>query len=85
MKLQPHLDQAKVDIKELEQQLAELEGAYCSCSLFFCENPKDSSEKFGEKMLKMLKAIQKQKADIRQKEERRRKQEEQAKKLQLQQ
>jgi hypothetical protein len=40
-----------------------LEEKYAKAATFFCENPKDSSEKFGEKVVKMFRGIQKAKKD----------------------
>ena len=43
---------------------------YAKCAQYYCENPKDSSDKFGEKLIKMFEVILKWKNDMKQKEER---------------
>ncbi|CAD8090063.1 unnamed protein product [Paramecium primaurelia] len=74
--LQPLQEEIKTNIFIIEQQLTQLEDNYKQSAAYFCENQKDSSEKFGEKILKMLRCLLKNKKEKIQKEERKKKQQE---------
>lgn len=55
--LTPHEEKVSKAIVEIEANIKQIEEAYAKCASFFCENPKDSSEKFGEKLIKMYRSI----------------------------
>ncbi|CAD8104412.1 unnamed protein product [Paramecium sonneborni] len=80
--LQPLKEEIVSDISNLEYQLKQLEDNYRQSAIYFCENIKDSSDKFGEKILKMLRCLLKNKKEKVQKEEKKKKQQEMLQKQQ---
>lgn len=55
------LENFKKNIEEeknkIEAKIKKCEESYEKCAAFFCENPKESSEKFGEKFLKFSRTV----------------------------
>jgi hypothetical protein len=66
-------------ISNIEEKIKKCERAYESAAIFFMENPKDSSEKFGEKIFKFWQACKNTKKSILKEIEFAKKQEEKAK------
>ena len=52
--LEPHEQKIADRLTKIEADIKVLEEDYAKCVAFFCENPKDSSEKFGEKIMKLF-------------------------------
>ncbi|CAD8057754.1 unnamed protein product [Paramecium primaurelia] len=63
------------DIEELDKKMNHLEEEYKRCAQFYGENPKDPSDKFGDKILKIFRQILRQKLEKLQREERAKRQE----------
>ncbi|CAK65839.1 unnamed protein product (macronuclear) [Paramecium tetraurelia] len=63
------------DIEELDKRINLLEEEYKQCAQFYGENPKDPSDKFGDKILKIFRQILRQKFEKLQREERAKRQE----------
>ena len=68
-------------VKDLEIRIKSCESSFESSSLFLCENPKESSEKLGEKIFKFWYACRNAKRMILKEEENIKKHEENIKKL----
>ncbi len=49
-KLQKPYDQISDKINKIESQIRNVDDLYKEAAKFYCENPADSSEKFGEKV-----------------------------------
>ena len=49
-KLQKPYDQISDKINKIESQIRNVDNLYKEAAKFYCENPADSSEKFGEKV-----------------------------------
>ncbi|CAD8067857.1 unnamed protein product [Paramecium sonneborni] len=62
------------DIEELDKKINHLEEEYRTCAQFYGENPKDPSDKFGDKILKIFRQILRQKLEKLQREERQKRQ-----------
>ncbi|CAD8063926.1 unnamed protein product [Paramecium sonneborni] len=62
------------DIEELDKQMNRLEEEYRTCAQYYGENPKDSSDKFGDKILKIFRQILRQKLEKQQRDERQKRQ-----------
>ncbi|CAD8050953.1 unnamed protein product [Paramecium primaurelia] len=63
------------DIEDLDKKINNLEEEYKKCAQFYGENPKDPSDKFGDKILKIFRQILRQKFEKLQREERAKRQE----------
>ncbi|CAD8150861.1 unnamed protein product [Paramecium octaurelia] len=68
-------DSITKDIEELDKKINLLEEEYKTCAQFYGENPKDPSDKFGDKILKIFRQILRQKLEKLQREERAKRQE----------
>ncbi|KAM3144947.1 Formin Homology 2 Domain [Paramecium bursaria] len=55
----PFLEMTQQTIKQIENTIDQVQNEYQKTATFFCENPKDPSDKFGEKLMKIFFAIQK--------------------------
>ncbi|KRX01878.1 hypothetical protein PPERSA_05717 [Pseudocohnilembus persalinus] len=57
-KFEPYCGKIEERKNKLESEIKEAEELYAKCSKYFCENPTESSEKFGEKFMKFCKSVQ---------------------------